>query len=551
MNNKKIILASIITLSSLALSGCGLLNSFLDEVDKYTQQANEPPAETFDVDKVDVDGKTIMQQTYKDYSDYNTYDIDYCPTKGNVKLLIIPVWFSDSSTYIKTANKETVREDIRKTYLGTNEETGWRSVKTYYEELSSGAVSISGTVTDWYSVSYSSRAVGYDGSITTDLVTAATNWYFKNNPSDNRSNYDSDNNGYIDAVMLIYGAPDYSALDDDSLENLWAYCYWLQDVNEGSYPIPNDFFWASYDFMYSKGTYYKPTPAGTEYGSGDTKHCTLDAHTYIHEMGHVFGLEDYYDYSSSKLAPAGGFSMQDYNVGSHDPYSVMALGWANPYVVTDNSTVTIGTFQKTKELIVVTENWNGIGSPFDEYLILELYSPTGLNALDCNYTYNNTIKGPSRVAVRIWHVDARLAYSDDVTTKYINGRNVNVPVYSDKNITNNAKISPSVAPYGVTHAFSNTYNDADYGSVLGSKYYNNNILQLIRNNTMLSQTKLKDTVEYGDLFGTGSYQMSSYKNQFVNSSPLTMNNGSFAGWNFRINISGSGNDATAKIEIVK
>ncbi len=544
MKKKNALIASGIALLSLALSGC----SFIYDMISDNSGGNNNSNADFDVDKVDVDGKTIIQQTYKEYSEGHIYNIDYCPNKGNVKLLIIPVWFTDSNKYIDSSCKAKVREDIATAYLGSNSDTGWRSVKTYYEELSGNALSITGTVTDWYSASYSSTSAGSSQTITENLVNSSVDWYFSNNKSDKKSNYDSDGNGYLDAVMLIYGAPDYSALGNDSLDNLWAYCYWLQEQNDTLSPIPNAFFWASYDFMYSAGSRFSSTPAGSEYGSGDTKRCKIDAHTYIHEMGHIFGLEDYYDYSKNKYCPAGGFSMQDYNVGSHDPYSVMALGWANPYVVTGNSEVSIGTFQKTRDLVVITENWNGIGSPFDEYLILELYSPTGLNEMDCNYVYSKTISGPKSIGIRLWHVDARLTYCSNYKTTYIDGEKVNLPVFSANNITTNTK--DSKATYGVTHAFSNTYNDEDYGSPLGRSYYNYNILQLIRRNTMEDLTT-KEEITSSDLFVSGSYDLSKYSDQFVNSSPFKMNNGSYASWNIKISISGSGNDAIAKIDIVK
>ena len=551
MNNKKIATITFMFMTTIALSGCTIINRVVDNINDIITDDKNGTNNTnadFDVTKVDVDGKTIIAQTYKDYSDNNVYPIDYCPTKGTIKLLIIPVWFSDSSTYIETSNKDRVRQDIQKAYLGTNEETGWRSVKTYYEELSSGAVTITGTVTNWYSVSYTTSQLGKSEDLTCDLVEDATAWYFSNNPSDNKVNYDSDNNGYFDAVMLIYGAPDYSALNNDNLDNLWAYCNWIQKSNETTSPIVNVFFWASYDFMYSPGGYFTPTPAGTKYGSGDTSHCEIDAHTFIHEMGHVFGLEDYYDYSSSKYCPAGGFSMQDYNVGSHDPYSVMALGWANPYIVNQNAEVNIGTFQKTREFILLTEEFNSYGSPFDEYILLELYSPTGLNELDCKYTYASTLKGPNKVGIRMWHVDARLAYSNTYTSEVHGGTEYITPVFKAENITTNAK--ESKATYGVFHAFSNTYNSEQYGSVLGKKYYNYNILQMIRRDTR-ETVATDNTISDSDLFISGSYGLSNYKSQFVNSSPIQMNNGSFADWNIKIEISGSGNDATAKISIVK
>ena len=544
------LLAGLLTLAGvMSLTGCSLL---LDAINSVIDGGGSSPHSdaNFDVDKVDVNGKTIIQQTYKDYSDNNIYPIDSCPTKGNVKFLIIPVWLSDSDSYINPQSKDNIRDDIEKAYLGTTSQTGWHSVKSYYEEESNKAdnkLTITGTVSDWYNISYSSYQLGTNSKLTNGVVNNAVDWYFTNHSTDSRNNYDSDNNGYLDAVILIYGAPDYGALGNNNLSNLWAYCFWIQDKNETTHAIPNAYFWASYDFMYSQGTKALNRTGRTTYGHGDTTHCNIDAHTYIHEMGHVFGLDDYYDYGDDGFTPAGGLTMQDYNVGGHDPYSVMAFGWANPYVVTENSKVKIGTFQKTKELVLISANWNGIGSPFDEYLLLELYSPTGLNAFDVSHAYNNNLDNrlPGIVGIRMWHVDARMVYVSETKTN-IYGEDE--AVFSINNLTSNTRDSRAV--YGVQQAFSNTFNNDEYCSVLGSKYINYNVLQLIRNdvNETIQTTSI---LSKNDLFTNGAYEIGFYKNQFVNSSPLKMNNGSYADWKININITGSGDNAIAEIDIIK
>ena len=87
--------------------------------------------------------------------------------------------------------------------------------------------------------------------------------------------------------MLIYGAPDYQVLGNNA-KNLWAYCYWTDNDANKNAPTSNVFFWASYDFMYP------------EYAGGaNTTPGLPDAHTYIHELGHCMGLEDYYDYNNN------------------------------------------------------------------------------------------------------------------------------------------------------------------------------------------------------------------------------------------------------------
>lgn len=442
---------------------------------------------------------------------------------GSASILVIPIWFTDSGNYISNSGKENVRSDIQAAYFGTNEETGWRSVKTYYEEESHGALTFTGTVSEWYSCGQSSSYYATSSSRTSSLVTTASNWYFTNHSSDARTNYDKDGDGYIDSVMLIYGAPDYGAAENSN-SNLWAYCFWIQNTsvqNVGS-PGANVYFWASYDFMYSESKSYQRT-GKSSYGGGDTTHCSLDTHTYIHEMGHVFGLEDYYDYSGQHN-PAAGFSMQDNNVGSHDPFSSYALGWGKAYIPTETITIDLKPFQDTGEMILLSPNPDSNNSPFAEYLLLEYYTPLGLNKLDCDYKYHYPYaypQGPNARGIRLWHVDARLVKYNSYNGSY--SLTTNPPSQYNK----------------VSMAMSNTYYDGSiddgYLSPLGSSYYNYNILQLIRNNTSSNVNDiLNNDLKSGDLFKAGStFSMSTYNNQFVNSGKLNSNTN--LGYTFTVN----------------
>ena len=535
---KKLLVLSI--LSTLALSGCTIEIfrdwPFSEESESSTspisQGGNESESEqtsttsqggasqTSASEETKIQ-KTHLKQTYQDYAEANAYACDYCPKTGNPKLLVVPVWFTDSGSYISSSEKTTIRNNIQTAYFGTDAQTGWRSVKTFYEEESNGALSLTGTVTDWWSCGVSSSSC--DESKTEELVDEAVNWYFSSHSSE-RQSFDTDGNGYLDGVMLIYGAPNSSGGND----NLWAYCYWTSNDANTSAPTSNVFFWASYDFMYE-----------------DTSHCTIDAHTYIHEMGHVLGLDDYYDYSDNHYNPAGGFSMQDNNVGGHDAFSVMAYGWADPYIPTKSCTIEIGAFQTTKELILLTPSWNAQDSAFDEYLLLELYTPTGLNQFDANYQYRNGYpQGPNATGIRLWHVDARLAMVTGVTSG-------NEPKFSSSMTTD---LNDSRASYGVITAMTNTSNDgssdiAGYLSPLGSSYYKYDILHLIRNGTSTSLNTTSN-LSSSDLFKNGSsFNMTKYKNQFATSGKL--DSGKTLGWSFSVTINGSGASATASVELTK
>lgn len=474
-------------------------------------------------------GKTDLNYTYDDYHAYNAYPTDNCPLSGTAKLLVFPVWFDDSDQFIDLSKKDSVRKDIEIAFKGTNEETGWRSLKTFYEEESFGKLKIKVTVADWYETgtSYETYATNPDGANATDrLINVATNKFFKDNKKESRKDYDSNGDGYLDGVLFIYAAPDKSNLGDGSKENLWAYTSWKMNSPNKDNPVPNVIFWGSYDFMYNYGDYAERKTGNSRYGRGDTRFCNIDAHCYIHEMGHVFGLPDYYDYSG-QYVPAGGFSMQDSNVGGHDPHSVLAYGWGNVYQPTETTTITINDFQSSHDVILLANH--DVTSVFDEYMLLELYSPTGLNEFDSEHLYLDRYpQGPDDIGIRLWHVDTRLTYWNYYTASW-----------STSLVTNPKKGN-------VYLAMANTYYDStqeNYYSIspLGVDYANYNNLDLIRKDGDRGE------LYYGNLFfENDGFDLGDYRSQFVNG--VSMNDGEELGWTFKVDqIKGT----TATITVTK
>ena len=472
-------------------------------------------------------------RTYGDYAANSAYEISVTPSTGTAKLLVIPVWFTNSSSYIAKNSRELVRSDIEKAYFGANEDTGWRSVKSYYEEESHGKLTITGTVSEWYEDTnkhsyYGSYSRGTER--TASLIKKVTDWYFNNHTEDSRTNYDCDGDGFLDGVMVVYGSPDYSVMQSTSdLSNLWAYCYWQEeptrDVNN---PDVNAYFWASFDFMYGSNKVVERTGMSSSrgYASGDTSKIDIDAHTYIHEMGHMFGLEDYYDYSG-QYEPAGAFSMQDYAIGGHDPFSSFSLGWGKAYIPTESMTINLKSFVQTGEMIILSPSWNAYDSAFDEYLIIEYYTPDGLNAFDVEND-SQGVTGTTTSGIRLWHIDARLAgYKGE--DRYGN------PQFVALNTTD-----PRTAQYPVIAMMSNTYSgggeDSEgYISPLGESYADYNLLQMIRNDSTIShktKTKLSDRYLFTASQG---FSMNGFKSQFVNSTKL--NSGKDLGFSFVVNSS--------------
>lgn len=493
-----------------------------------------------------------MTATYNDYAHKNAYGSCATPSTGTAKLLVIPIWFTDSTSYIATSSRENIRSDIQTAYFGTNEETGWRSVKTFYEEESIGSITLTGTVSEWYEVGKAASYYASDdtgSNRTSSLASSASDWYFNNHTSEKRRDYDCDKDGYLDGVMLIYAYPDYSALGNSSYGNLWAYCFWASSSGAStSNPKANQFFWASYDFMYSSGSKASSRTGKSSLGSGETDYCNIDAHTYIHEMGHMFGLEDYYDYSSYRYSPAGSFSMQDHNVGSHDAFSILALGWGKAYIPTETTTIHLKPMTKTGEMILLTPSWNSYNSAFDEYLLLEYFTPDGVNELDCAHQYGSYAKGPQVSGIRLWHVDARLLYVNYSNYVYDSSYGGYVLKFTTNQFTSNPNYT---CDYGVMNAFSNTYDDGSvsegYLSPLGGTYCDYNLLQLIHNSTTMSSSKSKSSLSSSSLFREGSsFSMSKYGKQFCNVGKLNSNID--LGFTFEVN---SLNSEYASITVTK
>jgi M6 family metalloprotease-like protein len=335
--------------------------------------------------------------TYNDLSKVSRYGSDVASATGTYNILVVPLAFTDS-----TMDTTTVRDDINTAYNGTAAQTGWESVHSYFYEASYHKLNVSATVAPtWYQYSKSSSDLGTDSdtSKTITAVNAAVSWY-KSTYSSTCTEFDSDSNGLIDCVCVVYAAKDYSTAGSSN-DNLWAYTYWAGGTPNKNSPVADTFFWASYDFMYSSG------------GQGSS-YISIDAHTFIHEYGHAMGLNDYYNYdSSSSVKAAGGFDMQDYNVGDHNPFSKMVFGWSKPYVVTGGNaeiTITPAATNENQYILIPSggyDSWNK--SAFDEYLVLELYTPTGMNKFDSDHaTYSGYPQGPSTPGIRLYHIDSRL-----------------------------------------------------------------------------------------------------------------------------------------------
>lgn len=96
----------------------------------------------------------------------------------------------------------------------------------------------------------------------------------------------------------------------------------------------------------------------------------------------------------------------DYNVLDHDAYSKYILDWTTPTYVKEEGTYTLKPFQENGQFLLLNMNWNK--TYYDKYLLLEYYTPTGLNRFDTENTDNKYLHGFTENGVKAYLVDSRV-----------------------------------------------------------------------------------------------------------------------------------------------
>lgn len=386
--------------------------------------------------------KVDLELNYNDLSGTLSNNKSVMPSLGDANLLVIPVHLPGGNEY-KT---DKVKSDIEKVFFGDKDDSslGFKSVKQYYSEASYGKFNLSGTVTDWFDATTLVSDVkditsGTEGTIVNKILRGAVDWA-GSSQGINLKDFDNNEDGNIDGVYLVYDHLDWTTenyiqhesnpqFDSSTLNQaFWNFTYWdFYSESKNDKPSTSGFSWSSFDMMY---TSYCERNKNDTPDLSDLSKIKLDSHTFIHEFGHLLGLEDYYSSSDSSYHPAGESTMMDQNIGDLDSYSKMLLGWVTPYVVYGTSEITITNVSKNSgnSVIVIPSNYAEISqsvedaikgnridkfrytfNPFSEYLMIDLYTPDGNNEQDTYgpYVFDRSAMA-NKVGVRIYHIDSRI-----------------------------------------------------------------------------------------------------------------------------------------------
>lgn len=466
------------------------------------------------------------------------------PTTGVINGLVIPIEIKDypfkDSLY---GNDYLAAIDRAFNGNGYEDTLYWESVASYYKKTSGDQLNFNFEIADPFLLDMTTSELlelNYGSpEYYTSLMVAnlAVDDYINIQGPASTQKFDQDGDGFIDGVIFVYSAPDYGSYYYNHQN---AGLFWAFQTNAyntvANYETPNfsNYFWAGLSFL-----------------SRDAIPPAVDAHTFIHETGHLLGLPDYYSYDNSNPShsgPQGGLAMMDMNIGDFDAFSKMALGWADPYVVTEDTLVTIHPNVTTGDVILLADHWNG--TAFDEYILLDLQVPTGLNELDATHQYDEY--SPlyfSTSGVRMFHVDARIGEfkylypgedgveyegiyafkADEQSSYYLEDEQVRALLTKDAlpriSYDKNTPISERDSAYVVINANSSSR------TVLGEEpYVNNRLLSIIGANNQ--KPDFDNTFATNDfLFQAGdSWSMAKKGQKFFTNVPLRFNNGDAFSW---------------------
>lgn len=393
----------------------------------------------------------------------------YSPLNEKSKILVVPITFKSGSSLSTWTNTKLL--NLREYYFGEK-----KSLTSYYKTMTFDKVNISGFVTDPIEeTKYSSYQVNADSSMSVlfDMIQDVAEKIQIKYSNINWNEYDLNNDGMFDNIHMI---TNYNS-------NVWAEPLWPH--------------------MYHTDKERTSDHLGVNvYSISAINHMT-DAITSIHEQGHIFGLEDYYDYSYKGVDYIGGADMQSNNVFDWNSFSKMQTGVITPYIYKGSrkeESITLSAASINGDCLLIPANyktWNG--SAYDEYFLIELFSPYGNNEADWSSWGNLGDYG-----VRMYHVDARL-YGSNVKS----GDFIKVTDWEQQRINS----LEDIKKYKYTQIGSNNcYDWRDYEGGI-KEHSNYQLLQIVQkggSNTFATpggRTSLKylDLFKQGDEFTFNKY----------------------------------------------
>ncbi len=266
------------------------------------------------------------------------------------------------------------------------------SVRDVYLQNSYGQMELNSDVSGWITVSKSEQYYANGQSGDSTLWEALREALDTLDQAIDFTQYDADNDGYIDSIAFIhsgYGA-EWGGTDADgvaSADRIWSHRWAIQNPS-----------WTSTEGV--RVSDYHISPALWRTSGSDIGRIGVIAH----ETGHFFGLPDLYDTngggagigSYGLMANSWGFSGSQLCPPHFSPWSKLQLGWISPVDISQSGEYTIGQSETNNEYFVITD-----GYPGNEYLMIENRQNAGF---DCSLPQGG---------LAIWHIDDEAGFNTE------------------------------------------------------------------------------------------------------------------------------------------
>ena len=314
--------------------------------------------------------------------------LDAVAPSGTVKNLVVLVRFSNHTTRSLPSRADV---DVLFNAVGGDPvlaPTG--SIRDVYYENSYGQMVLDSSVQDWVTVSGTEAYYANGNSGDSTLWQALRQALQAIDATVNFSDYDTDNDGWIDSIAFLHSgyAAEWGGSDSYGTpytSRIWSHRWSLQPA------------WTSAEGVRVGAYHISPAVwgvSGSEIGR---------IGVIAHETGHFFGLPDLYDTDSSPGEGIGSWGLManswDFNYSQRcpphfSPWSKERLGWYQPTVIDQPGQYVLNEAESFPEVFKISA-----GFPSNEYLLIENRQNSGF---DCTIPQGGLL---------IWHIDENAGYN--------------------------------------------------------------------------------------------------------------------------------------------
>lgn len=319
-------------------------------------------------------------------------------TTGTPRTLTLLVDFSDYRA--ATLHPNISRPDIYYNIYGPGTQYSrdngkpFDSVTDYWKRASQGKLNIKGDVLNW--VHLPNARATYEPNYTdveeADRPEVANQAYFDiakaimeaSDDDVDFTQYDNNNDGYIDTINIIWTGPTGSWLSF-----WWPQRWSLYTADAGTTTFDGKklgaFTWLN---------------VSTRNGGDD-----FDPQVLCHETGHALGFPDLYDYKKTlgNVGGVGGFDMMDGNKGNPNGFFRWMMGWIDPVIVgggplqTFSLTASGNSTATSNQAVVIFPN--AASNEFQEFFLVENRHRIGNDGGRSDLPSDG---------LAIWHIDSTL-----------------------------------------------------------------------------------------------------------------------------------------------